>query len=226
MQTYQTESIIPSWSKYHSNKECNVPSVKGNHSLLPLIDAPVYTIASQYHCMNIIMKTIEYLNPGPIAVDACDQPVYALTKEVQYRNPEKFGLSKYFCLMGGLHIEMCILVIHGELIDGSGLCEILSKSNMYIFETQNLLTASHVKTTGYCIEAAASVIYLKLIEAHRMSSSDLEPNEWLEEVSKTSPMCSYWNMILGFQHKILLYVRPLCESNFRLSVSALARFMN
>ena len=29
--------------------------------------------------MNIIMKTNEYLNPGQIAVDVCDLPVYALT---------------------------------------------------------------------------------------------------------------------------------------------------
>ena len=155
----------------------------GNHSLLPLIDAPVHNIASQYHSMNIIMKTIEYLKPGPIAVDACDQPVYALTKEVQYRNPEKFGPSKYFCLMDGLHIEICILAIHGELIDGSGLCEILSKSNMSIFGTQNLSTGSHVKIIRYCIDAAALAIYLELIETHQRLSSDLEPNEWLEEVS-------------------------------------------
>ena len=118
--TQQTESIIPLWSKYHSNKEPNVLSVKGHHSLLPLIDAPVDTIASQYHCMDIIMS-IEHLNPGQIAIDVCDQLMYALTKEVQYRNPEKFGPGQYFCLMGDLYIEMCILAIHGELIYRSGL---------------------------------------------------------------------------------------------------------
>ena len=135
VENHQNESIIPSWSKYHSNKERNASSVKGYHSLLSLIDAPVHTIASQYHCMNIIMKTIEYLNPGQIAVDVCDQLMHALTKEVQYRNPEKFGPGQYFCLMGDLYIEMCILAIHGELIYGSGLYEILSKSNMSIIET-------------------------------------------------------------------------------------------
>ena len=81
-------TIIPSLCKYLSNKEGNVLSVKGHHNFLPLIDAPVYAIASQYHCMIIIMKTNEYLNSGQIAVDVCDQPVYALTKEVQYRNPK------------------------------------------------------------------------------------------------------------------------------------------
>ena len=53
-------------------------------------------------------------------------PVHALTKEVQHRNPEKFGPGKYFCLMGVLYIEICILVIHGEFINGRGLYKILS----------------------------------------------------------------------------------------------------
>ena len=81
--THQTESIIPSWPKYNSNKEHNVPFVKGYPSLLSLIDAPVHTIASQYHCMNIIMKTIEYFNSSQIVVDVCDLPVHAFAKEVQ-----------------------------------------------------------------------------------------------------------------------------------------------
>ena len=182
----KTESFIPSWSRYYSNKERNVTSVKRYHSFLPLIDAPVHTIASQYHCM----KTIKYLNPGQISVDVCDLPVDALTKEVQYTNPEKFGPGKNFCLKGGLHIEMCILAIHGELIDGSRLYEILSKNNISIIEAQNLLTGSHVKTARYCIEMTGSAIYLKLTEAHRSFLSDLEPITWLEEVSKTSPMCN------------------------------------
>ena len=138
--------------------------------MLPLIDAPVHTIASQCHCMKIITKTIEYLNPGQVAVDVCDQLAYALAKEVQYRNPDKFRPSKHFCLMDGLHIEICILAILGELIDASGLYEILTKSSISIIGTQNLLTGSHVKITRYCIEVEASAIYLKLIEAHRRSS--------------------------------------------------------
>ena len=78
----------------------------------------------------------------------------------------------------------------------------------------------------YCIEVAASAIYLKLIEACRRSSSDLEPTEWLEEVSKTSSMFIYWKMVLALQLEILLYVRYLRKSNFQLYVSALARFIS
>ena len=52
----------------------------------------------------------------------------ALTKEVKYRNPEKIGSDKYFYLIVGLHIKLCILAIYGELIDESVLCKTLSKS--------------------------------------------------------------------------------------------------
>ena len=72
---------------------------------------------------------------------------------------------------------------------------------MSIIGTQNLLTGSHVKTTRYCIEVATSAIYLKLIDAHRRLTSDLEPIEWLEEVSKTSPMCNYRKRIFGYNLK-------------------------
>ena len=94
VETHQNESIIPSWSKYHSNKERNAPSVKGYHSLLSLIDAPVHTIASQYHCMNIIMKTIEYLSPGQIAVDVCDLPVSASVYNIEtQKNLDQANIS-------------------------------------------------------------------------------------------------------------------------------------
>ena len=68
--------------------------------------------------------------------------------------------------MGDLHIEMFILATFGEIIDGSGLYEILSKSNMSIIWTKNLLTGFHVKTTRCCVKVAASALYLTLNEAH------------------------------------------------------------
>ena len=38
-------------------------------------------------------------------------------------------------------------------------------------------------------------------------------------------MCNYWKMILGLQLEILLFVRPLRESNFQLHLLALAHFI-
>ena len=77
----------------------------------------------QVHTINQNIKAISALNPGQMPVDVSDCPVYALTKENQFRFPEHF--SNYFAMFGGLHIEQCLLVTHGQFIEGSGLREIL-----------------------------------------------------------------------------------------------------
>ena len=66
---------IVSWSKHHSDNTPNV-SLKGINAVLPIIPKPVYTLSTQYHCMEIIKKTIAYLNPGQAPVDVRDQPVF------------------------------------------------------------------------------------------------------------------------------------------------------
>jgi hypothetical protein len=83
--------------------------------------AVVHTLDMQYHCMDIIQRTIEALNPDQMSVDICDEPIFALTKEIQWRYPERFGLDIYFSLFGSLHIEKSIEILNAELIKGSGL---------------------------------------------------------------------------------------------------------
>ena len=65
--------------------------------MLPLLRTPVHTIDTQYHCTNIIKNTIEKLNPSQTPVDTCDQPVYALTKELQWRRPSELRIT-FHCL--------------------------------------------------------------------------------------------------------------------------------
>ena len=37
--------------------------IPGTNVLLPLIPQPVHTLQTQYHCMNIIKETANFLNP-------------------------------------------------------------------------------------------------------------------------------------------------------------------
>ena len=87
--------------------------------ILPLIDAPVHTLDTQYHCMEIVEKTTQLLNSSQIFVDESGQPVYRLLKELQWRFSNGFGLEKYFQLFGSLHLEKLILLLCGLLIEGS-----------------------------------------------------------------------------------------------------------
>ena len=81
----------------------------------------------QNHVMNLNEKTIKALNPGKTAVDWCDCPVYALTKELQFCDP--ISHFDYVPFMGGLHTEQTALVSFGQLIKGCGLLEILEQNN-------------------------------------------------------------------------------------------------
>ena len=111
---FQSDVAVNSWSKHHANKGHTKPGMKGIHSILPLIPKPVHTLESQHHCMDIISRTINYLNPGQTVVGVCDQPVYTLTKEIQFKKPDIFGTGRYFSLLGCLHIELCLLIIYME----------------------------------------------------------------------------------------------------------------
>ena len=128
-----------SWSQYHSEKDRGDCSFKGINAILPLISKVVHTIETQYHCMTIIRKTITKLNPGQTPVDVSDQPVYSLSKEIQYRFSDEFGEGKYFVMFGALHIEKSLLVLHGDIIRGSGLLEILQTNELSVMIFSNKL---------------------------------------------------------------------------------------
>ena len=75
---------------------------------MPFLRDPVHTLNMQFHCMKINQNTINAVNPGQTPVDVSDQPVYDLTKEIQWRFPTEF--KEYFPMMGDLHTEKLFLV--------------------------------------------------------------------------------------------------------------------
>ena len=57
----------------------------------------------QAHLMHLNMKWNPVLNPSQTPVDVSDQPVYPLTKELQFCHQEIF--SQYFPIVRQLHID-------------------------------------------------------------------------------------------------------------------------
>ena len=131
-------------------------------AILPIIPKKVHTLATQYHCMKIIKRTVSFLNPGQTSIDTCDQPVYALTKEIQWRFPEEFGTDSYLTAFGGLHFEQRMLVVHRELIKESALYEILKSNGLSIIGTGAVVNANYVKQGRYCLQVSVCAIYSKL----------------------------------------------------------------
>ena len=107
---------------------------------MSMLPDKVSTLAMQSHCMDLIIELVNVLNPEQTPVDACDCPVYALTKEAQIGFPSKY--ENYFTFLGKLHIEHCLLIIHGKLITGSGLAKIVKSLSLSTIGTDNVIDAN------------------------------------------------------------------------------------
>ena len=83
-------------------------------------------------------------------MDVSDQPVYALSKEMQFRYPDIFG--DYVPLMGALHIEQSLLVIHGQLISGYCLIKILSLHKFTTIRLSTGVDVNNIKRARYCVQ--------------------------------------------------------------------------
>ena len=121
-----------SWSVYHSKKEDIPEMITCVNSILPLLSHNVATLSMQKHCIEVTKAAVDILNPGQVVVDVSDQLVYALSRQLQNIYPNTFGPGKYFPMFGGLHIEKVLLIIHGQLVRGNGLCQLLDISNLSI----------------------------------------------------------------------------------------------
>ena len=67
------------------------------------------------------MKATQHVNPGQVPVLTVDQPLYAIAKAIQWSWPDQYGEGKY-----GLHIEMALLNVLGNWLDGSGWVAIMA----------------------------------------------------------------------------------------------------
>ena len=208
------------WAQYHiANNEVTAPEWEGENSLLPLIRDKVNTLGMQCHTMKLNIKAVNALNPGQAPVDTSDCPIYALTKEAIYRFPDKF--PDYFAMFGGLHIEQCLLVVHGQLIDNSGLKEILETCSLATIGVGAVVDVNQIKRARYCIQVALCSLYRKLGEAAENDNSLVDPYEWLSQKAKSSTMCYYWKMVIDLEVEILIFVRSIREGNFPLYVQSL-----
>ena len=90
--------------------------------------------------------------------------------------------------MVGLHFEQCMLTIHGELIKGSGLEDILSNIVRSIIGTGALVHANHIKQARYCLQVSLCALFLELKDAKDKSDSMLSSLEWLEQSKNQNEM--------------------------------------
>ena len=120
-----------------------------------------------------------------------------------------------------MHLE-----IHGQLVDGSGLSELLDVPNLSITGAGNVLTnIPQITSAPYLLQVCLCAEFKALKEVYINSESTLGIQQWMEEMATVNKMFHYWKLIFDFQILILQFVRAQRQNNFLLYVLVLKRCM-
>ena len=132
------------WAQYHNDtNDLAAPEWLSENLLLQLIRNKINTLEMQCHNVRLNIKAASALNLGQTPDDTSDFPIYALTKEAIYCFPDKF--PGYYAMFGYLHIEQCLLAVHGQLVDGSGLKEILETCSLATIGVSAVVDVNQIK---------------------------------------------------------------------------------
>lgn len=82
------------------------------------------------HGIDLVRKITQLLNPGQTLVLCMDQPLYALSKKLQWTLPTLYGEERLVMLLGPFHIEKSFLTIIGQMMDKCGWVEISAASGI------------------------------------------------------------------------------------------------
>ncbi len=86
---------------------------------MPLFRENAHSLAMVKHGMDVIAQATELLYPGQVPIMTVDQPLFVIAKKIQWTWPETYGEDKFVMMMGGLHLEMALLKVLGDWLDGS-----------------------------------------------------------------------------------------------------------
>ena len=78
-----------------------------------------HSLAMVKHGMNVIKHATQHVSKEQVPILTVDQPLYAIAKKIQWSWSNVYGEDKYVVLMGGLHIEMAMLKVIGDWLEGS-----------------------------------------------------------------------------------------------------------
>ena len=214
-----------SWSGYHaslidSNKENVVIT-----SLLPMFNEKAASVSMVKHGMDILRNTTSFLNPGQVPVLTVDQPLYTIAKYVQWQWPTMYGESVYVTMLGGLHIEMALWALCGDLLDSSGWTNALTDAGVASSGTaESFLKVSHLARTRHAHQV--TVLTLSKLQKEAFQSTDSGDDEesfalWRSDMIKKSPTFQFWDIIIQLEIKILLFIKAHREKKFDLFVEVL-----
>ena len=177
------------------------------------------------HGMDVQKQAITYLNHGQIPNITFDQPLFALTKFVQWKWPVTQGETVHVVMLGGLHIEMALWNTLGDLLEGPSWTAALMEADVASSgKTESFLKAAHLTQTRNNHPVTLMTLHNLQQEAFLLSEGPKDEDyaaAWRSDMQKKSPIFKFWDLIMRYETLILIFIRALREKNFPLYLEVL-----
>ena len=213
------------WAAYHTPQKTPTHGLPALCAMLPLFYEKSATPAMIKHGMDVARQATNLLNPGQIPVITFDQPLFALAKLVQGHFPATHGEGQYVAMLGGLHTEMALWNVLGDLLEGSGWTSALSEAEVFSAGTaESMLNAAHLTRTRHALQATLLTLHILQREAFLScigSEHEETAEAWRLQIIAKSPTFMFWDLILRYETLILIFVRAHRERNFHLYLNVL-----
>ena len=207
------DTTIPlSFSPFFSSKLNPCQNISHIYALLPPLPESINSTALVRHCITVICKIIEHVNPGQSPVITGGHLVYVLGKQVQFIYPLEF--DKVIWMMSPLHIEMAFISAIGDWLERSDWVEIFKRSKINtVGRIENFFSGINMKQSCYVHQVSlTSLVYLSNI-AFKDQTEFGSYVIWRNEIKKRPVIACYW-LAVNDMEMILFYVYkkyPYCR---------------
>eukprot|EP00794_Sanderia_malayensis_P004251 gene4251-4816_t len=211
-----------SFSAFFASKLFINKTVKDISTMMPLLKESINSPAMVSHCLNVICHLTSKLNPRQIPVVTADQPVYALAKQEQWKQPGKF--KECLIMLGPLHIEMAFLSAIGDWLEGSGWTTVFERAQIStIGRIESFLSGTKVKRSRYAHQVSLAALVTMSHRAFKSQQILCSYDEWKENLRKASATASYWFTVIDLEILMFTFISSIRTGQFELFVACLQR---
>lgn len=97
----ETENKHVSWAAYHATNQSENSTPTAISTLLPLFPDDSKSLSMIKHSMDVVQQAVHTINQGQTPIITCDQPLYKLAKDIQWKWPETHGEDSFVVMLGG-----------------------------------------------------------------------------------------------------------------------------
>ena len=175
--------------------------------------------------MDVLRQVTDYVNPDQLPVITLDQPLYTITKYVQWKWPATHGEKVYVVMLGGLHIEMAFWSLCGDMLESSGWTTALSEAGVASSGTADpFLKVSHLTRTRHAHQVTALALSKLQCDAFVTCNDESDDEafaKWRSNLLERSPTFKFWDMILRLETLILIFIKAHRTRQFQLFAETL-----